>query len=136
MISIPRQLKDWRFILVNKCGACDPKGKPIDKAAFEKKWQTNNNYTIDHPKLNAWLRESGNYGVLPLGRNLIIDIDRNGMGELRDRVIQGFGPTFTVNTPHGGEHRYYVMDRDQESLNIPLIAFKAGENIGHLRTGA
>src|SRR5205809_5233534 len=129
MTNIPRQLKDWRFILVNKCGTRDSKGKLIDKAAFERNWQTTSNYAIDDPKLNAWLRERGNYGVLPTGRRLIIDIDKNGMGELRNRVIQGFGPTFTVRTPHGGEHRYYVMDRDQESLNVPLIDFKTGENI-------
>src|SRR5207253_10915608 len=133
MIIIPPQLKGWRFILVNKPGTRDSKGKLIDKAAFERAWQTTNNYSIEDPKLNDWLRENGNYGVLPTGRHLIIDIDKNGMGELRDRIIQRFGPTFSVRTPHDGEHRYLVMHHDQESLSVPLIDFNSGENIGHLR---
>src|SRR2546430_17229363 len=93
MINIPPQLKDWRFILVNKCGTRDSKGEFVDKAAFERNWQTTTNYDIADPRLNAWLRDNGgNYGVLPTGRRLIIDIDKNRMGELRDRIIQGFGP--------------------------------------------
>ena len=123
---IPEQLKGWKFILVVKAG----------KVAFEKDWQTTANYAYDDPKLITWLKEGGNYGVLPTGRQLIIDIDRDGMDGLRTTLIQSLGPTFTVKTPHGGEHRYYVLDDNQDRMNLPLTDFKTGRNAGHIKAGS
>lgn len=54
---------------------------------------------------------SGNYGVLAGGRLLIFDIDLYGEEEINDEILdflyQHF--TFTVRTPHGGFHLYYLV---------------------------
>jgi hypothetical protein len=49
------------------------------------------------------------YGVMPVDRLGFIDIDTDTPPEPVDRLINEH-PTFTVKSPHGGEHHYYLID--------------------------
>lgn len=55
---------------------------------------------------------TGNYGVHP-GRGLVLfDIDRRQNLE----PVEALPESFTVSTPHGGEHRYYAVEGDAGAL--------------------
>ncbi len=100
MIQIPRQLKDWRFILLGY----------HSKEPIEKDWQNTSNYAYDDSKLLAHLAEGKNYGVL-LGRynkanHIVIDADSP---ELEKLVREKLPATFSVRTGSGGLHFYYVI---------------------------
>ena len=51
----------------------------------------------------------GTYGVMPIGRLGFVDIDTDDPPEPVERLV-GENPTFTVESPHGGEHHYYQID--------------------------
>ena len=51
----------------------------------------------------------GTYGVMPIGRLGFVDIDTDDPPEPVDRLIDQH-QTFTVKSPHGGEHHYYQID--------------------------
>ncbi|MDI6814099.1 MAG: bifunctional DNA primase/polymerase, partial [Desulfitobacteriaceae bacterium] len=72
------------------------KGKrPLDAG-----WPEKPMYAWD-PRLQAWLRENGNYGVTCGGGLVILDLDTVEMKALP------FPRTFTVGTPMGGWHLYF-----------------------------
>ena len=81
----------------------------------------------DDPKLQAWLREGGNYGVVGGFGLVIVDID---LPELKEIVRERLPPTFTVQSPgSGGWHLYYLC-----SLERPIrLRDKDGENIGDIQ---
>jgi len=81
----------------------------------------------DDPKLQAWLREGGNYGVVGGFGLVIVDID---LPELKEVVRERLPPTFTVQSPgSGGWHLYYLC-----SLERPIrLRDKEGENIGDIQ---
>ena len=62
-------------------------------------------------------RLSGNYGVYP-GRGgtdggYLIDIDVDDYDSEHDtEAVDSLPDTFEVESPHGGEHRYYAVDGD------------------------
>ena len=51
----------------------------------------------------------GTYGVMPVDRLGFVDIDTDDPPEPVERLV-GENPTFTVESPHGGEHHYYQID--------------------------
>ena len=51
----------------------------------------------------------GTYGVMPIDSLGFVDIDTDDPPEPVDRLIAE-NPTFTVKSPHGGEHHYYDID--------------------------
>lgn len=52
----------------------------------------------------------GNCGVMAGDGLVIVDIDNYDGSEVVPDAIKSLPPTFTVETPHGGEHRYYAVD--------------------------
>jgi len=105
-----------RFIRVAKHGK-----EPIDKD-----WPLNPMYA-DDPKLQEWLEDGGNYGVVG-GKGLtIVDIDRQ---ELKEIVNARLPPTFKTQSPRSnGWHLYYVCN-----LEKPIrLRDKDGENIGDIQ---
>ena len=78
--------------------------------------KTSNDHTQREPDSENL---SGNYGVYP-GRGggdggYLIDIDvddYNEVDELALGELDSLPDTFTVESPHGGEHRYYAVDGD------------------------
>lgn len=50
-----------------------------------------------------------NYGVMPGDGLVIVDIDDYDDDQLAPDWVTSLPPTFTVETPHGGEHRYYAL---------------------------
>ncbi|WP_082222520.1 bifunctional DNA primase/polymerase [Halorubrum halophilum] len=50
-----------------------------------------------------------NYGVMAGDGLVIIDIDDYDDDQLAPDWVTSLPPTFTVETPHGGEHRYYAV---------------------------
>ena len=54
---------------------------------------------------------SGNYGVVAGGRLLIFDVDLYGEEEISNEMLEFLYNhfTFTVKTPHGGFHFYYLV---------------------------
>jgi len=51
----------------------------------------------------------GNYGVMAGDGLIIVDIDDYDGNQTIPDQIKFLPPTFTVETPHGGEHRYYAV---------------------------
>jgi len=52
----------------------------------------------------------GNYGVMAGDGLIIVDIDDYDGGQAVPDSVNSLPPTFTVETPHGGEHRYYAVN--------------------------
>ena len=117
MVMIPEQIKDKaRFILVQKKG----------KVAVEKDWQNTNNYEYNNPKLQDWIKNGGNYGVLPKSNLCILDVDEpDKIGE----VLQLFKNTFTVKTSKG-YHFYIEVPNNKEGKKIPFYDKKTKEHLG------
>jgi hypothetical protein len=98
------------------------KGKePVDKG-----WTTSP-LSADDLKLQKWLENGRNYGVIGGFGLVIVDIDSE---ELKDIVKEGLPSTFTVQSPGSkGYHLYYVC-----SLEKPIrLRDKDGENIGDIQ---
>lgn len=51
----------------------------------------------------------GNYGVMAGDGLVIVDIDDYDGDQTVPDSVKSLPPTFTVETPHGGEHRYYAV---------------------------
>lgn len=52
----------------------------------------------------------GNYGVMAGDGLIIVDIDDYDGDQAVPDSVNSLPPTFTVETPHGGEHRYYAVN--------------------------
>ncbi|WP_158855023.1 bifunctional DNA primase/polymerase [Halorhabdus sp. CUG00001] len=52
---------------------------------------------------------AGNYGVMAGDGLVIVDIDDYDGNQPVPDSVTSLPPTFTVETPHGGEHRYYAV---------------------------
>ena len=104
------------FIRVNKKGK-----EPVDKG-----WTLNPMFA-DDPKLQAWLKEGGNYGVVGGFGLVIVDTD---IEELKQIVKGNLPSTFTVQSPGSkGWHLYFLC-----SLEKPIrLRDKEGENIGDIQ---
>jgi hypothetical protein len=123
MISIPTQLKNqkFKFILL----------KSKDKLPVEDKWNSENNYSYDDPKLLLHLQSCGNYGVLGgRGNLIIIDADSEEVNSLARNLPH----TMIVKTGSKEEykkHYYYVCD--EELPPIRLSKEHAGD-LGDIRS--
>jgi hypothetical protein len=97
-ISIPSQLQNpnFGFIRLVKQGK-----EPVDKAwpllARSTSW--------NDPVIQEWIRNGGNYGVVPLyGDVCILDCDDE---LLINAIVEAGVPTFSVTTGSGGKHYYF-----------------------------
>jgi P4 family phage/plasmid primase-like protien len=110
MILIPTQLQNenFRFILL----------KPKNKTPIESKWESENNYKYDDPKLLKHLESGGNYGVIGgYGKLIIIDSDSKEVNNL----ISGFPKTFTVKTGSPEEyknHYYFTTEKQMKAIRL------------------
>jgi len=100
--KIPEQLRDWRFIRL----------KPRTKEPLENDWATTANYDYDDPRLQEHLANGGNYGVLggvyKNADHVILDCDDPYLEKL---VREKLPNTFTVRTPSGGAHFYFLVKK-------------------------
>jgi len=105
---IPEQLKKEgvKFILI----------KSKAKIPLEKAWQKINNYSWDDEKLQAHIKNGGNYGVLCGKANLVvIDFDDE---KTQNEVIPLIPKTFTVRTGSGLYHKYFLVDEMFKKMPI------------------
>jgi len=58
-----------------------------------------------------------NYGVMPGDGLVIVDIDDYDDDQLAPDWVTSLPPTFTVETPHGGEHKYYAVSDSMSNSN-------------------
>lgn len=104
MIEIPKQLQNenFRFCLVLNS----------TKRPFEDNWQ-DTNYKYNDIKLQNWLKDNNNYGVIGgYGNIVIIDIDdKNLAKEVKEKL-----DTFTVKTGSGGMHFYILSTYNQNHV--------------------
>jgi hypothetical protein len=62
---------------------------------------------------------AGNYGILGGKGLVVVDIDsHSGSFDGVPMEIQTLPSTLTVQSPHGGEHRYYAVDGDVRGTNL------------------
>lgn len=121
-VQIPDILKDCRFIIVKK-GTKEP---------YEKKWQLENNYSIDDQKLMHALKTGYNYGVMPSGNVGILDADEPDiLQELG--LLEQFNDTFTVKSG-GGEKYHYYFETDEGIGNTKIVLFhpETEEHLGEV----
>lgn len=108
---IPKQLqnKDFRFILI-ATGGLSPRKRPL-----EVDWQNTNNYPYSDYKLNGYINEGKNYGVVcGYGNLAVIDADDPVIARLVETKLP---PTFTIRTGSGGVHYYYIVpDLDRKII--------------------
>ena len=103
--KIPMQLQKEEF------GFC----KIIDgtKKSFEIGWQ-NKPYKYNNPQLLEHMQNGGNYGVVSgYGKLRILDIDDLKLVPIFDKL---FGDTFSVETPSGGRHYYFISDYNKNHI--------------------
>ena len=117
-MEIPKQLQhpDFRFVLLGKWDDVIKKEGSKDlfkgKSPFEMKWQTENNYDFNHPKL---LNHPNNFGVIGgYGKLRILDIDDKELGEEFEKKLD----TFTVKTGSGGKHFYFISDYETNHVLV------------------
>jgi len=98
------------------------KGKnPIDLG-----WNTNP-MSHNDMKLQEWLKEGGNYGVVGGFGIVIVEID---LQDLKAIVKEKLPETYTVESPgHKGWHLYYIASIE----NAIRLRDKDGENIGDIQ---
>lgn len=96
------------------------------KAPIDKGWPSNP-LRADDPKLQDWLKQGGNYGVVGGYGLTIVDVD---VEELKQTVKEKLPATFTVQSPGSkGWHLYYLC-----SLEKPIrLRDKEGENVGDIQ---
>jgi len=114
-VQIPEQLKDWRFIKVQR----------KEKKAIEHDWPRTANYEYNAPELLEHIAAGGNYGVMGDASHVIIDGD---VAEVQAAVEEHLPETFTVETPgHKGKHYYYCAE-----MPAPIRLNREGKNVGEL----
>ena len=83
------------------------------KKPFEQNWQ-NNPYKYNDSQLVEHIKNGGNYGVISgHGKLRILDIDDLKLVSIFDKL---FGDTFSVETPSGGRHYYFICDYDKNHV--------------------
>ena len=123
VITIPKQLQkeDFRFILLKK----------KSKSPIEAKWESENNYKFDNPKLLNHIKNGGNYGIVGgFGNLVIVDADSEEINE----KCKLFPETFTIKSccPDKHKHHYYFIG-NTEIKPIRLSKEKVGD-IGDVRS--
>lgn len=68
---------------------------------------------------------SGNYGVYAGDGLVLIDIDDYKSGVQRPEELADLPETFTTQSPHGGEHRYYVVESEVKNQKLPWGEIRA-----------
>ena len=99
MNAIPPQLQrqEYRFILCRK----------QDKRPIEKDWP-NQHYRHDDAKLQQWLTDGNNYGIVTgIGNLVVIDFDDE---TYQENKITQLPETFSVTSGSGRKHLYYKTD--------------------------
>jgi len=100
-LSIPSQLCDEKFRFI--------KIKAGTKQAAEKGWTEGKNYSYNDPEFLKYLETASAYGVL-CGESssflAIIDCDKKGIAH---DIFMKLPNTFTVQSPSGGRHYYYII---------------------------
>jgi hypothetical protein len=101
-----KQHQDLRYVLIKKG----------EKKPFEPRWQSENNYPADNPKLLGHLTAGGNYGVIcGFGNLAVFDCDEvDRLGDLG--VLDKLPRTFAVHTGGGGSHRYYFCTELKQKI--------------------
>jgi len=97
IMKIPKPLRKetFRFVKI-------PQGK---KGPFEKKWQSENNYSWNSTEIQKHLSSGGNYGVVcGYGDLTVIDADTK---EVAESVVKNLPETLVVRTGGGGLHYYF-----------------------------
>src|SRR6056297_1948458 len=95
--------------------------KPQAKAPQEFAWQSKNNYSYNHKKINAWIY---NIGILTGCGDLVILDDDSSEKILIKRFEQIFGESFMIR-----EHIYFKLIGSQEKI----IFEKGGVHLGELQ---
>lgn len=125
MITIPEQLRKPQFKFI-----------PVDnqKRPVEKDWPTKNNYSWDN-LFKGKYKNLKHYGVVAgqvSGNLLIIDIEKEHK-KLADTIKKELPDTFTVRTPSGGWHFYFVAPDFKEKI-ILLKTVKKDKNGNPIET--
>ncbi|MDO8508198.1 MAG: bifunctional DNA primase/polymerase [Nanoarchaeota archaeon] len=103
--KIPKQLQKEEF------GFCMVELKK--KKPYENQWQ-NKPYKFGEERLLIHLQNGGNYGVISGYGNLrILDIDDLNLVPIFDEL---FKDTFSVETPSGGRHYYFICDYEKNHV--------------------
>ena len=118
-IQIPRQLQKESFGFV--------KLKPKSKLPFEREWQKNPH---DLRKINQWVKQGNNYGVVGgYGGLIIIDADAAVIKELIEAKLP---PTFTIKSRGDKRHFYYLCPEIKSKIvfndKIEPAGFLEGED--------
>jgi len=69
----------------------------------------------------------GNYGVMAGDELVIVDIDDYDDDQLAPDWVTALPSTFTVETPHGGEHRYYAVSDPVSNSNCEWGEIRAAK---------
>jgi len=93
-----RKIGDLRYALINK----------KEKRPFERKWDSENNYSAESARLQKHLASGGNYGILCGVRGLVVFDSDDEVRLTELGVIAKLPRTFMVRTGGGGTHRYYI----------------------------
>ncbi len=114
-----------RFILIGKPVAGDPK---TGKSPFERGWQ-NRPYDDENEKLQAHLRNGGNYGVVAGGGLFFVDTDDAEAGEMLMEARRG--DTLTVQTGSGSPGKlHFYFDGVGEN---GILTREDGAHLGEVR---
>jgi hypothetical protein len=115
---IPDKLEALRFVLI----------KRGEKKPFERKWESEKNYSANEPRLQGHLAAGGNYGVAcGFGGLAVFDSDEEDrLQELG--VLDKLPRTFTVRTGGGGTHRYYFCPELGQKIILYDPVFKDPEH--------
>lgn len=122
-IVIPEQLKkdSFRFIKI----AMD--GPSARKRPLETDWQNNNNYTFFNGRIDEWIFNGNNYGIVcGYGNLAVIDADDP---EIEFLVLNRLPKTFTVRTGSGGKHYYYIIP----DLEKKFVLTKGDKHYGEIQ---
>src|SRR3989344_8735942 len=118
-IQSPRQLQKESFGFV--------KLKPKSKLPLEREWQKNPH---DLRKINEWVKQGNNYGVMGgYGGLIIIDADAAVIKELIEAKLP---PTFTIKSRGDKRHFYYLCPEIKSKIvfndKIEPAGFLEGED--------
>ncbi|MDP3027690.1 MAG: bifunctional DNA primase/polymerase [Nanoarchaeota archaeon] len=97
--KIPKQLQNEKF---GFCKIAVGSKKPIEPNWPDKP------YKYDSKELNKYTDAGGNYGTITgYGDIRILDVDKLDLVPIFDKL---FSDTFSVQTPSGGRHYYFISD--------------------------
>ncbi len=120
-MKIPPHIQHGAFCLI----------RPKDKRPFEPTWQKTP-YRIGDKKFQDHINSGGNYGIIS-GYDGIVILDVDNVGSFKLSVDHNKIPnTFTVKTPGGGYHFYFVSPDTTEKI---VLKDKDGLHVGELQAG-